>query len=434
MEATNAALEAMRHGTLLGGLSPDVLGALLERAEIIDVAAGEVLIRQGAEGDRAFVVLAGRLEVVVETALGDVAMAEIGPQQIVGEIAVFTSLARTATVRALVDATVLGLGRATLAEVIAQHPGTAFGVIKSLAERVNALNQPLALLTLAAQALERADMDPAAMADMLASVGDDSPFARSFQKIMGEMAQKNARRHEMEFAARLQRSILPHDLSFGAASPFQAAAFMRPARDVGGDFYDVFITEDGRALLVVADVSGKGVPASLFMAVSQTLLRATIEAISPIEAAIARANAQLESRNDEGLFVTAFIAELHLASGSLRYINAGHCDGYVRHGDGSLSVLASTGPALAMVAGRGFAAQVVPFGPGDLLFITSDGVTEAIAADGQMFGEERVMAVLAELDHPDPAGALAAVDRAVVAFSQGCEQSDDITCLALART
>ena len=298
METQIETIEAIRHSALLGGLAPEILDKLLECADILDVPAGTTLIRQGQAGDSAFVILAGRLDVVVETALGEVSMAQLGAQQIVGEIAVFTDLPRTATVRATEDTTVLSLGRQALAEVIVQHPDTAFSVIGALGRRINALNTPLALLTLAAQALEREDMDAAALGRMLDSVGDESPFTRSFQKIVHEMQEKNARRHEMEFAARLQQSILPRTLDFGPGSPFHAAAFMRPARDVGGDFYDFFLTADGRAIMVVADVSGKGIPASLFMAVSRTLVRAMVQSVTPLEDALARANAQLEAENE----------------------------------------------------------------------------------------------------------------------------------------
>ncbi len=427
-------IDAIRDCALLSGLTGDVLAQLLDRADTVTVAAGTSLIRQGEAGDSAFVILTGALDVVVETPLGEVSMTQLGPRQIVGEIAVFTDLPRTATVRATQDTTVLCLSRRVLTEVILAHPDTAFGVIAALGRRIDALNQPLALLTLAAQALERQDLDLAAVGRMLSSAGDESPFARSFQKIVQEMQAKNARRQEMEFAARLQQSILPRTLDFGPHSPFHAAAFMRPARDIGGDFYDFFLTEGGRAIMVVADVAGKGIPAALFMAISRTLLRAVVQSVTPLEEAVSRANAQLEAENEEGLFITLFIAELHVATGVLRYVNAGHCDGYVLGADGHLRVLGPTGPALAMIPAKKFRAEEVRLQPGDVLLVTSDGITEAFAEDESMFGESRVMDLLASLSRPSAAAVLAAVDEAVLAFSAGCEQSDDITCLALSRS
>lgn len=426
-------LTAIRKSPLLGGMSETVLARLLERAELVEIGAGATLIRQGDPGDKAYVILSGALDVVLETALGEVAMARLLAPQIVGEIAVFTDLRRTATVRAAEASRLLGLSRAVLVELIEAHPGLAFDAIGALGRRINAMSVPLALLTLAAQALERPDLDPAGFDKMLESVGDTSPFALSFRRIVREMGEKNARRHEMEFAARLQQSILPETLSFPPASPYRAAAFMRPAREIGGDFYDFVETEDGRVVLIVADVSGKGIPAALFMAVSRTMLRATVRATATIEDAITRANAQLEADNREGLFVTVFAVELHPATGRVRYVNAGHCDGYVRSADGRLRVLEATGPAMAMVAGRKFEARETTLAPGELLFVASDGITEAFAANGAMFGEARLMDLLEALREPGVAAAIADIDAAVSAFAAGCEQSDDITCLALAR-
>jgi phosphoserine phosphatase RsbU/P len=433
-EAPVGPIGPVQQSALLGGLGEEVLARLLESADRVEVPAGAILIRQGENGDKAYLILRGMLEVVLETALGEVSMARLAPQQIVGEIAVFTDLQRTATVRALEDSTLLAFSRSALVAIIVEHPEVAFNAIGALGRRINAMSVPLALLTLAAQALERPGIDLSSFNAMLESASDKSPFALSFQRIVREMNEKSAHRHEMEFAARLQQSILPRELDFGPESPYRAAAFMRSARDVGGDFYDYLRTSDGRAILVVADVSGKGIPASLFMAVSRTMLRALSQSSACIENAVSSANAQLEAGNEEGLFVTVFAIELHLATGRLRYVNAGHCDAYVLRSGGTIDMLGTTGPALAMIPGREFTATELAFEPGDLLFVASDGVTEAFAFDDTMFGEERLVRLLRDLHRPSIRDVLNAVDAAVSAFSAGREQSDDITCLALSRS
>ncbi len=427
-------VEAMRRGSLLGALDPEILRDLLDRAEVVAAEAGEVLIRQGEAGDCAYVVLDGTLEVVVETPAGAVAMASLGPQEVFGEIAVFTDLPRTATVRARTDAALMRLGRADLAAAIAAHPETAFGLLAALGRRVHALNRPLAMLTLAAQALERGEFDAESLAELVGGGDDVGPFAQSFRNILREMESKHAYRQEMAVAARLQQAILPRHLDFAAiGAPYEVGAFMRAARDVGGDFYDYFLTGDGRGILVVADVSGKGVPASLFMAISRTLIRSSVLGTASIAEGLARANALLEAENPECLFVTVFLAEIDLNGNRMTYVNAGHCDGYVLGGDGGLAVLPPTGPAVAMLPAPHFRAETVELAPGDLLFVVSDGVTEAFAPDGSLFGEARLEALLRGLARPRAAEALAAVEAAVGVFAAGCEQSDDITCLALAR-
>jgi serine phosphatase RsbU (regulator of sigma subunit) len=424
-------VRAMRSGTLLDGRDGEILTGLLEQAEMVGLEDGEVLFRQGETGDCAYLVVAGAVDVMVETPLGEVVMTTLGPQQVVGEIAVFSDLMRTATVRAKDETLLLRIERRQLADTIARHPETAFGLIAAMGRRIHALNQPLALLTLAGQALEQDEGDNGLMARIADQATDIGPFGRSFKKIVHEMEEKHARRQELAVASRIQQSILPRPLTLGP--DWDLAAFMHPARSVGGDFYDWFTTQDGRMILIVADVSGKGVPAALFMAVSRTLIRAAMMGGAGIEAALSAANAQLDAENDESMFVTVFLAELDLVTGMVRYINAGHCEGWLRRAGGALEPLAATGPALALIPNAVFRADSVVLGPGDLLFLSSDGISEAFSQAGALFGDERLRRVLSDHRPDNAQAAVAAVAGAVTDFAAHAEQSDDITCLALLR-
>jgi serine phosphatase RsbU (regulator of sigma subunit) len=426
-------IEPIIEHSLLGGLGPVVLRELLERAEFDRLTAGQVLIRQGETGQSAYLVLAGELDVIVETPLGDVTMATLGPLQIVGEIAIFTRLPRTATVRARASSTLMRINGRDFEAVISTHPETALTILAALGRTVASLNGPLAMLTRAAQALEQSDIDTEALADLVSGSDESNPFAQSFRKLLREMEGKQSRRQEMMVAARLQQSILPNRLDFASReAPFAIEAMMRAARDVGGDFYDFFFTEDGkRAVLLVADVSGKGVPAALFMAVSRTLFRASALVAPSIEIALERANAQIEAENPECLFVTVFIGELDLESGRLTYVNAGHCDGYVIREDGSLTELPATAPAIGLMPSPNFHSESVTLHPGDVVMLISDGVTEAFSKSGDMFGESRLATLLAHSPGRDVARVVTRVDQAVTEFASGCDQSDDITCLAL---
>lgn len=426
--------DVIAQSALLGGLDEKAILGLLDLAELVACQPGEILMRQGEVGDCAYLVLDGELDVVIETPLGEVTVSTLGPRQIVGEIAIFSELPRTATVRAMRKSSLLRLGAAHISDVIASHPKAALGLLATLGGRVAALNRPLAMLTLAAQALERADFDIEAMSSLFAEPEDFGPFAQSFRKLIQEMESKQSRRQEMLVAARLQQSILPRRLDFAAHdAPFAVEALMRPSRDIGGDFYDFFFTEDGeKAIFVVADVSGKGIPAALFMAVSRTLLRAAVNSAPSIEMALSRVNTQLDEENPECLFVTVFLAELDLASGVLRYVNAGHCDGYVVRSAGDVALLPPSAPAVAMLSNPTFKCARVKIEPGDKLVLISDGVTEAFSVEGKEFGEGRLQQLLGGLVGHSAAETVAAIDRAVVDFAVGCEQSDDITCLALA--
>jgi serine phosphatase RsbU (regulator of sigma subunit) len=432
LDQLNEIIEAVRDGSLLSDLDLETLSALLEQSGIVKLDDGQTLFHQGDPGDAAYLVVTGTVEVVVETRLGEVTVATIGPREMVGEIAIFTDLKRTATVRAKGPALLVRVERARMASTIASNPSASAGLIGAMGRRIDALNRPLVLLTLAAQALERDDGDSETLVRIADDFQDIGPFARSFQKLVREMDGKQARRHEMAVSARLQQSILPRPLSLGPK--WDMAAFMRPAQFVGGDFYDWFLTEDGRVILLVADVSGKGMPAALFMAVSRTLIRASVLAGGSIEAALTSVNRQIEAENDESMFVTVFLSELDLASGKLRYVNAGHCEGWLRRADRHLTALGTTGPAVALRANATFRAETVDLQPGDLLFLSSDGVNEAFSAREELFGDERLKRVLQHHLPVSAKHALDAVATAVATFTAGAQQSDDITCLALLRS
>jgi phosphoserine phosphatase RsbU/P len=424
-------IDTIRESSLVGGLDALTLSSLLKRSQVLHFEDGSTLFRQGDSGDAAYLVIKGEVEVVVETSMGNVSMATIGPREIVGEIAVFTDLNRTATVKTKGPTQLLRLDRAEIAGAISNSSSAAYGLIGAMGRRIDALNRPLVLLTLAAQALERDAGDSETLVRLADEFQDVGPFARTFQKIVREMEGKQARRQEMAVSARLQQSILPRPLSLGA--DWDMAAFMRPSQFVGGDFYDWFLTEDGRVVFLVADVSGKGMPAALFMAVSRTLIRVTVLSGGSIESALSSVNNQIEAENDEAMFVTVFIAELDMRNGALNYVNAGHCDGWLRRADGTLEALITTGPAVALKANANYRARTIELARGDLLFLSSDGVSEAFSVGEELFGDDRLKAVLQSHRPVTAAATLDTVAAAVGEFAVGAEQSDDITCLALVR-
>ncbi len=420
---------------LLGVLDRPARARLVELSAFRRLASGQVLMRQGERGDTACLVLEGELEVIVETPLGEVVVACLGAQAIVGEIAILSDLPRTATVRALGEALVLEMRGENIQSVIREHPEAAFGMLSAMGRRLASLNQPLAMLTLATQALERSDFDVEEMEALFAEVEGASMITQSLRKLVVEMQDKQSRRQEMVVAARLQQSVLPRQIDFSRlGAPYTIEAMMRPSRDVGGDFYDFFFSDaEDKVFLVVADVSGKGIPAALFMAISRTLIRSALSSGLGLEAGLSQANSQLEAQNPECLFVTVFAAELDLKSGVLTYVNAGHCDGYVLTPQGEISLLTSSAPALGFLPLARFTAASAPIQAGDRLVLISDGITEAFSAAGEIYGEDRLVALLKGFDRMTARATLEGVDADVVAFSEKGVQSDDITCLVLER-
>lgn len=237
---------------------------------------------------------------------------------------------------------------------------------------------------------------------------------------------------ELGIAHDMQLSILPK--RFPPRPEMDLHGSMRPAKEVGGDFYDFFEIDAGRIGLVVADVSGKGVPAAFFMAIARTLLKATALFGEQPGTCLAKLNDLLCETNDQELFVTVFYGLYHVHEGRLVYANGGHNPPLCLRADGPVEPLPLTGgTALAVLDGLPYAEATVTLGPGDSLFLYSDGVTEAFNTSAQEFGEARLMALLAGLGDLEAETLNGRVMAAVSEFAHGEPQADDITCVSLRR-
>ncbi len=238
--------------------------------------------------------------------------------------------------------------------------------------------------------------------------------------------------NELDVAGKIQQSILPTE--FPIHENYQLHAHMEPARDVGGDFYDIFLMDAGHIGLAVADVSDKGVPASLFMMSSRTLLKGTAIGQPEPGEVLADVNDLLIEENETLMFVTVFYGVYSPRSGTLTYANGGHNPPLIVHSDGSSEFIPPfTGVALGIAPGITYPQGSVTLEPGDTLLLYTDGVSEAMNADSEEFGVDRLQALF--VDNP-PASAEEAnttVFDGVRAFADGIPPSDDITCLSLTR-
>lgn len=421
-------------------LAPHPIFARFDRVSLLAVAAqctfatyqpGATVMREGDPGSFACVILEGEADVLVELPAGPILMATIGRNRIVGELGAFTDMPRTATVVARTFLVVVRIEQKSLTRLSGLYPSIGLAIVRELGNRLDRMNRSLALLTYAAEALGRDEYDAAMLEELSNQPGEVATFARVFAGMAAEIRAKQHRREEMQAAAEIQQSILPPPLPReGPAERVDLYAEMRPAREIGGDFYDYFLIDENRLVFTVADVSGKGIPASLFMAVSRTVMR-SITGAGDMADGIAAANRLLATQNAACMFVTMFHGVLDLASGVLRYCNAGHNPPYLLRAEGGCERLGLTAVPLGVAPEMAYGIDEVTLLPRDALFLFSDGITEAFNTAGEEFGTARLEAALEAGRGVGAADLTAGVLAATAAFAADADQSDDITCLAL---
>ena len=260
---------------------------------------------------------------------------------------------------------------------------------------------------------------------------------RYIRESQQEHNQLESIKNDLAIAGEIQQTILPRSFP-----PFPELtevvdiyASMTPAKDVGGDFYDFFQIDDERIGLVIADVSGKGVPASLFMAVSRTLLRATaLRGISSAEC-LTYANKLLCKESLDSMFVTVFYGIYHYKTGMMDYTNAGHNPPYLLRGGRTVECLSvSSNFVVGVFDDIEFESNTLTFGIGDTLLLYTDGVTEAFNDKREQFSESNLQDILASMHESSSAKeVVTSVLQSVKTFSGDYPQSDDITLLSLQR-
>lgn len=238
---------------------------------------------------------------------------------------------------------------------------------------------------------------------------------------------------ELEFAKNIQASALPNVFpAFPKRKDFDIYASMNPAKEVGGDFYDFYITDGDTLNFLIADVSGKGIPAAMFMMRAMTELKSLTEAGQPINDVFTNGNTALCEGNDAGMFVTAWQGGIDLADGVVRYANAGHNPPLVCHADGKFEYLRTrAGFVLAGMDGVNYRKQELQLAPGDIIYLYTDGVTEATNANEELYGEERLLNALNSCKFDSMQELCKYVKADVDAFVGDAPQFDDITMVAV---
>jgi serine phosphatase RsbU (regulator of sigma subunit) len=250
--------------------------------------------------------------------------------------------------------------------------------------------------------------------------------------VLLEVADRLSLKNDLEIAREIQKAMLPPG-RFKAPGA-DVCAFSRPANTVGGDFYEILPMHDGRLMIAVGDVAGKGSPASLLMALLMAMMRTLVDEHLPAADLIARLNAQVCRQSPGSRFITLFYGELDLATGEMTYVNAGHTPPLLLRATSEIDKLQTGGVALGMFEGSQFETGRVGLRPEDLLAIYSDGITEAENPKGQPFDEQGLETVLAAERRNNVAATCAAVVSAVERHRQDTRLADDLTLLLLRRS
>ena len=326
-------------------------------------------------------------------------------------------------------------------------PGAALAVILLTVWIASTrITRPIGQLAVAADALAKGDLET--RVPQIAGDDEIARLGRRFNAMAAELKghiddrlrqEASRKRLEGELAAarEIQTSLLPPLPPAEEQRGYALHALNLPAKSVAGDFFDFFMIDADRLALVMADVSGKGLPAALYMAVARTTLRDCAAAELSPKAVVEKFNRRLSEEDTRGMFVTLFLAYYHRATGELTYCNAGHNPPYLVRNDalgagGRLESLGPTGPLAAVFPDATYGEDRRTLAAGDLLFLYTDGITEAGAGRKELFGEQRLESLLLGLAAEPVAEVCRSVLQAVGEFAED-GFDDDVTMLALRR-
>lgn len=303
--------------------------------------------------------------------------------------------------------------------------------IQALSEDMSSFDKNAAELSIRRSEVRTGD-EIEAMSDSFNKMAEDiKQYVENLRRVTAEKERIAA---ELGVAKQIQASMLPSIFTFiPKRDEFSIFATMEPAKEVGGDFYDFYIVDGKYLVFVVADVSGKGVPAALFMVIAKTLIKNhALQGEAPAEI-LTKVNNQLCENNDAGMFVTVFLGMIELATGNMTYANAGHNQPLLRHDGKYTWFREKPNFVLAGMEGIVYKNRELKLEAGDRLYVYTDGVTEALNPAKELFSDPRLEDCLnkAEEEKPDVHALLAAIREDIRVFADGAEQADDITMMSV---
>ncbi|MEK7323840.1 MAG: SpoIIE family protein phosphatase [Chloroflexota bacterium] len=390
---------------------------LAETLHPSEVLPGTILFREGEHGDRFYIVREGQIEIIKALGTPDERLIGVrGPGEHVGEMSLFNRDGlRTASARTQTTTQVLVMTRADFDALLNRQPTLAYEMVRVLSMRLHQAHNTT-------------------IRDLHEKNRQLTEAYESLKAAQAQIIEKEKLEHELHVAREVQASLLPRTAP--QLPGWEFVARWQPAREVSGDFYDFIPLPAAHPPpasapnwgLVIADVSDKGMPAALFMALTRSIVRASVTGVRSPADCITQANRLVCADAAQGMFVTLFYAQLDPATGDLTYVNAGHNPPWLyRAEDDQWTELTRTGMALGMFQAHVLTQNILRLNAGDLLFMYTDGLTDVTNRQGQRFETEQLRRVVHASRRAPAAEMAARLDEAVSRFSGGHTPFDDIT-------
>lgn len=399
-DATSIDPKILADYKIFKGVESKFIVSLLKKCKIKPLKVEEILIRPGKENHHFWILISGELRVYLTDTGDQKTNMEMGfvivPGEYIGEMSIIESQPASAYVVSAQDSQLLMIDKTVFWEDFMLIPGMSKNLLRGFSRRIRNRDQ-IALKNLETRLkLEQIEKD-------------------------------------IEAASKIQANILPDGELLAPNYPqIDVAATLVPARDVGGDFYDVFPIDQNHLCVAVGDVSGKGIPAALFMIRVITLLRISMSRMSPLTAIVESINRHLCTGNDDCMFVTMLVGIFDVTSGKFIYVNGGHnLPFFARKGQPFDVLTIPKGMLLGFYENAVYQLGELIFQPEDMLVLYTDGVTEAEDEKGGFFSDQKTLEVLNSLRNQGASEVVCGLKNAVFKFSANQVQSDDITILVL---
>jgi len=398
---------------LFAGLPIHELDEIISSLDVIDLEDRQILFREGDPGEHFFVVLNGVLEVLMADGTPEELLLNVLYEgEYLGEMSLLMPGGhRTASVRARGSSTLLSLSRAQFMDITKKHPELAVSMVRVLSQRLDATNT-------------------ATFRDLTEKNRQLQTAYDELKEAQAQLIEKERLERELQVAADIQLSILPDVLP--EFDEFDFGARILPARQVGGDFYDVFVLKDGRVGVLIGDVADKGVPSALFMARAHALIMAEADIGLTAGDALRLVNSHITRLQKSTQFVTVLYGILDLSTREFSYARAGHEPPLLLHIDGSVERIPhSSGMALGLWDSIMLDERSLFLAPGDTLLLYTDGMTDCRDPKGEAFGLERIKKNLSGYANLNAQQVCDNLLETLKKYQDGSKQDDDVTLVAV---